>query len=113
MYAEAVLRGGQGGTKEQALLYLKELRERAGISPVSSVELTLDFILEERSRELYWEGHRRIDLIRFGKFTKNYKWPWKNGVFSGVANIDSKYNIYPLPATELTSNPDLKQNTGY
>ena len=37
----------------------------------------------------------------------------KNGVFSGVANIDSKYNIYPLPATELTSNPDLKQNTGY
>ncbi len=64
MYAEAVLRGGQGGTKEQGLLYLKELRERAGISPVSSVELTLDFILEERSRELYWEGHRRIDLIR-------------------------------------------------
>ncbi|MBB4034721.1 hypothetical protein GGR21_000608 [Dysgonomonas hofstadii] len=113
MYAEAVLRGGQGGTKAKALEFIKELRERAGIPAISDSELTLDFILDERSRELYWEGHRRTDLIRFNKFTKNYNWPWKNGIYNGVPNIDDKYNLYPLPATELTANTNLKQNTGY
>ena len=55
MYAEAVLRGGQGGTKEQALLYLKELRERAGISPVSSVEPVSYTHLDVYKRQI----HRR------------------------------------------------------
>ncbi len=113
MYAEAVLRGGTGGTREKALGYIKELRDRAGIPTISDSELTLDFILDERSRELYWEGHRRTDLIRYGKFTKNYNWPWKNGIYNGVPNIDDKFNLYPLPSTELTANPNLKQNTGY
>ncbi|SHE30966.1 RagB/SusD family nutrient uptake outer membrane protein [Dysgonomonas macrotermitis] len=113
MYAEAVLRGGQGGTKEKALELIKELRDRAGIPTISNSELTLDFILDERSRELYWEGHRRTDLIRFNKFTKNYNWPWKNGIYNGVANIDDKYKIYPIPSTELSANLSLKQNPGY
>lgn len=113
MYAEAVLRGGQGGTRSQALSYINELRDRAGISYISDLELTLDFILDERSRELYWEGHRRIDLIRYNMFTKNYRWPWKNGIYAGVANIDDKYKIYPIPATEITANSILKQNKGY
>ncbi|MFV0537269.1 MAG: RagB/SusD family nutrient uptake outer membrane protein [Dysgonomonas sp.] len=113
MYAEAVLRGGQGGTKEKALDLIKELRDRADIPTITQSQLTLDFILEERSRELYWEGHRRTDLIRFNKFTKNYNWPWKNGIYNGVSNIDDKYKIYPIPSTELTANRSLKQNTGY
>jgi hypothetical protein len=113
MYAEAVLRGGNGGTLAQALDYVNKLRDRAGTERISQAELNLDFILDERSRELYWEAHRRMDLIRFNKFTKNYKWPWKNGVYVGVANIDNKYNIYPIPATEITANTSLKQNTGY
>lgn len=113
MYAEAVLRGGQGGTKEKALDLIKELRDRADIPTITQSQLTLDFILEERSRELYWEGHRRTDLIRFNKFTKNYIWPWKNGIYNGVSNIDDKYKIYPIPATEITANRSLKQNTGY
>ncbi len=113
MYAEAVLRGGQGGTRQQALLYVKELRARAGASTIADMDLTLDFILEERSRELYWEGHRRIDLIRYNKFTKNYKWPWKNGVYAGINSIDDKYKIYPIPATEIMANTILKQNKGY
>lgn len=113
MYAEAVLRGGQGGTRAQALTYVKDLRTRAGASTISDIDLTLDFILEERSRELYWEGHRRTDLIRYNMFTKSYKWPWKNGVYAGVSSIDDKYKIYPIPATEITANTILKQNKGY
>lgn len=113
MYAEAVLRGGEGGTREKAVSLLNELQNRAGLEDVSELDLTLDFILEERSRELYWEGHRRTDLIRYGKFTRGYKWPWKNGVHVGVSNIDEKYRIYPIPDTEVTANTRIKQNTGY
>lgn len=113
MYAEAVLRGGQGGSKSQALTYVNELRTRAKIAAIGESALTLDFILDERARELYWEGHRRTDLIRFNKFTKNYAWPWKNGVASGTANIDDKYKLYPIPASELVANPNIKQNTGF
>ncbi|MGX5687824.1 RagB/SusD family nutrient uptake outer membrane protein [Arcticibacter tournemirensis] len=113
MYAEAVLRGGQGGTREQARTLVNALRDRADADDVSDTQFTLSFILDERSRELYWEGHRRSDLIRFGKFTREYSWPWKNGVFTGVPTIDDKYDLYPLPASELTANPKLVQNKGY
>lgn len=113
MYAEAVLRGGSGGSRPMALEYINKLRTRAGAPLIGDSALNLDFILTERSRELYWEGHRRTDLIRFGKFTKNYAWPWKNGVYSGTASIDDKYKLYPLPASELTANPNLTQNPGY
>ncbi|TWV14048.1 RagB/SusD family nutrient uptake outer membrane protein [Bacteroidaceae bacterium HV4-6-C5C] len=113
MYAEAVLRGGTGGDKTLALGYVNDLRRRAGVSVIGDSDLTLDFLLNERARELYWEGHRRTDLIRFGKFTKNYAWPWKNGVYAGTANIDDKYKLYPIPAAELVANPNIKQNTGF
>ena len=67
----------------------------------------LQFILDERARELYHEGYRRTDLIRYGQFTTNkYIWQWKGGTHDGQA-VDSKYNIYPIPNTELTANPNL------
>lgn len=113
MYAEAVLRGGSGGDKTTALGYVNEIRERAGASKISDSQLTLDFVLEERARELYWEGHRRTDLIRFDKFTSNYAWPWKNGVYTGTTNISNIYKIFPIPSAELTANPNVKQNPGY
>lgn len=113
MYAEAVLRGGTGGSRSNALGYVNQLRTRAGAPQIGDANLNLDFILSERMRELYWEGHRRTDLIRFGKFTKNYAWPWKNGVYNGTPNIDDKYNLYPLPASEVSANPKLIQNKGY
>ena len=115
MYAEAVLRGG-GGSSAQALTYVNALRQRAfgGISGnITSGQLTLDFILDERGRELLWEGHRRTDLIRFGKFTgASYLWAWKGGVAAGAAT-DAHLNLYPIPANELTANPNLRQNPGY
>lgn len=116
MYAEAVLRGGSGGDLATATGYINQLRERAYGNTdgnISQGELTLDFILAERGRELYWEGHRRTDLIRFGKLTGgSYLWPWKGGVKEGIAT-EAKYNLMPIPASDMGANPTLKQNTGY
>jgi hypothetical protein len=115
MYAEAHLRGG-GGTRAQALAYVNALRNRAfgGASgEIADAELTLDFILDERGRELLWEAHRRTDLIRFGKFTGgDYLWALKGGVAGGRAT-ESFRDLYPLPANELVANPSLVQNPGY
>lgn len=106
MYAELVERGGTSGANVPLDL-LNELRVRAGIAEISSYDL--NYILEERARELYWEGHRRTDLIRFGKFTKGYDWPWKGGVKEGK-DVNDKYNLFPIPSNDLGANPNLVQN---
>ena len=110
MYAESVVRGGDGGSIGTALGYINKLRERAYGSTdgdVKTTDLTKNFILDERARELYMEGTRRTDLIRYGKFTtSDYLWQWKGGVKDGKA-VNSKYNYYPIPQTELTANPNL------
>ncbi|MDY3548477.1 RagB/SusD family nutrient uptake outer membrane protein [Riemerella anatipestifer] len=115
MYAEAVLRGGSGDLSK-ALTYVNKIRERAYGNTngnITASQLTLDFILDERARELAWEGTRRTDLIRFGKFTSGaYLWPWKGGVKGGTAVSDTR-NLYPIPAKDLIANPNLVQNPGY
>lgn len=110
IYAEAAVRGG--GDTALALTYVNDLRKRAGASTISAAALTLDFILDERARELAWEGHRRTDLIRHGKFTSGYTWPWKGGSKDGV-DVASYRALYPIPARDLTANPNLVQNPGY
>lgn len=113
IYAESVLRGGTGGDAATSLTYINSLRTRAGASTISAGELTLQFLLDERGRELYWEGHRRTDLVRYNLLTTGtYLWPWKGGVATGSA-VNSKYNIYPVPAANINSNGNLTQNTGY
>jgi len=115
MYAELVLRGG-GGTTAQALTYVNELRQRAfgdASGNITEAELTLPFILDERGRELLWEGHRRVDLVRFGQYTGgSYIWAWKGGTAAGQATEPFR-DLYPLPASELVANPNLTQNPGY
>jgi hypothetical protein len=115
MYAEAVLRGGAGNSA-LALDYVNEIRFRAygdNSGDITSGELTLDFILDERARELYWEGYRRTDLIRFGKFSSStYVWPWKGGVSGGIST-NEKFNVFPIPSADIAANPNLTQNTGY
>ncbi|MXV50983.1 RagB/SusD family nutrient uptake outer membrane protein [Pedobacter sp. HMF7647] len=114
IYGEAVLRGGSGGSQAQALTYVNSLRQRAYGNASGSVgALTTDFFLDERGRELYWEGFRRTDLVRYGKFTDaSYVWPYKGGAKSG-AGIPAYRNLYPIPTADLIANPNLVQNTGY
>jgi hypothetical protein len=115
IYAESVLRGGTGGSQAQALTYYNMLRDRASGSNPSyeATSIVLQDILNERGRELYWECFRRTDLIRFGLYTSSsYLWPWKGGVSSGTG-VDAHYNLFPLPAQDLSANPNLTQNPGY
>jgi hypothetical protein len=117
IYAEAVLRGGTGGDAATALIYINNIRTRAyGDSTAGNItagQLTTQFILDERARELFWEGFRRTDLIRYGLFTSaSYVWPFKGGVANGSGVADYR-NLMPLPESDLAANPNLKQNTGY
>ncbi|MBQ6081448.1 MAG: RagB/SusD family nutrient uptake outer membrane protein, partial [Bacteroidales bacterium] len=107
---EAQLRGGQGVSRSDVFGLVNQIRQRAGASEISDDDFTLDFILDERARELYHEALRRTDLIRFGRFTTNaYLWQWKGGALDGRA-VDDKYNIYPIPAAELSANTNLKND---
>lgn len=114
MYAEAFLRGG-GGDQAKAIGYVNELRERAyGNSDhnIGASSLNLDFILAERARELYWEAHRRTDLIRFDEFSDHGIWPWKGGVPQGETT-EAFRDLMPIPASDLGVNTNLEQNPGY
>lgn len=112
VYAEAAARGAADAGK--GLEYINALRTRAGIAPLSASQLTKEEVLNERGRELYWEGHRRTDLVRYNLLTTaSYLWPWKGNTAAGAA-VDSKYNLYPLPADDVQANiKNLKQNLGY
>ena len=113
MYAEAALRSGADLSK--AVEYVNDLRERAYGNTdgnITSGDLTLPFLLEERSRELYWECHRRTDLIRFNQFTENGIWEWKGGIKEGKTTA-AFLNLYPIPTSDLIANTKLVQNPGY
>ncbi|WP_294616094.1 RagB/SusD family nutrient uptake outer membrane protein [uncultured Bacteroides sp.] len=129
MYAEAVARGGEGGSLDIAVGYINELRDRGYGDENHRIDanwLTADAavsggntrvkygnILNERARELYWEGTRRMDLIRFGLFTSgSYVWAEKGGIITGVG-VDDKYRLFPIPQTDMSVNGNLTQNTGY
>lgn len=99
MRAEALLRSGNAG---DALALVNQVRAVRGASALGN--LTLDNLLAERGRELYWEGHRRSDLIRFGKFLQ----AWQEKPASGQERL-----LFPIPARSLAANPNLRQNPGY
>jgi len=122
IYAEAAARGA--ADRATAREYVNKIRRRAfGLtdlniaSPAADItdaQLTPDFILDERARELHWEAQRRTDLIRHGKFTSaTYLWPWKGGVANGSSSVADYRALFPLPSSDLTANPNLRQNPGY
>ena len=113
MYAEAILRGGTGGTRQNALDAVNAVRRRAGAPALAAFNGDgLQDILNERGRELYWEGQRRTDLIRFNKYVTGYNWPFKGGVPAG-RDVEPFRVLFPIPTSDLVANTNLKQNPGY
>ncbi|WP_036603166.1 RagB/SusD family nutrient uptake outer membrane protein [Olivibacter sitiensis] len=102
MKAEAILRGGTGSPAE-ALALVNAIRTNRGAAAFST--LTLDDLIDERGRELYWEGWRRQDLIRFGKFLEPGQ--------VRTTRSDPHLLVYPIPSQQLAVNPNLEQNPGY
>jgi hypothetical protein len=100
MKAEAHLRKGDEAT---ALDLVNQIRSKRGFTQ-DLTALTLEDLLDERGFELYWEGHRRTDLIRFGKFLDAY---------SGKESSGSERLLFPIPSGALASNPNFVQNPGY
>lgn len=109
IYAEACMNTGD---EALALPKLQELSSRAGVEPPQ--QITQDFLVAERARELMWEAHRRTDLIRYGLYhTDTYLWPYKGGdSFKGQAFPEYKC-LFSIPPTELATNDKLVQNPGY
>ncbi len=102
MKAEAILRGATATLGQTPVSLVNMVRDRSDATDYS--EIGLDELLNERARELCYEGWRRNDLIRFGKFEDS--WGWKT-------NSDVNMRIYPVPQDELDLNPSLGQNPGY
>lgn len=111
MKAEAILRGATptviNGDAQTPLTLVNKLRARAGAQTAQSIDL--NSLLDERARELSWEAWRRNDLIRYGIFEKEYPLPNDNLKM----NTDPNRRLYPIPSTELKTNPNLVQNQGY
>jgi hypothetical protein len=94
MKAEAMIRQGGNGDA-----YVKEIRDRAGLTNDVWTNVDLDMLLEERAREMFWEGHRRQDMIRFGKF--NQAW-WEKPAKG------AEWNTFPIPQWAIDANPNLE-----
>ena len=109
IYAEACM---NLDVPQLALPYLEELSSRAGVAAPD--EITTEFLVAERARELLWESHRRTDLIRYGLFhTDDYLWPYKGGDDYAGHAFPAYKCVFALPPTELAANPYLVQNPGY
>ena len=109
IYAEACMHLGADG---MALPKLRELSSRAGVEPPQ--QISQEFLVAERARELMWEAHRRTDLIRYGLFhTDAYRWPYKGGDSYAGQSFPEYKCIFPIPPTELATNDKLVQNPGY
>lgn len=107
MKAEARMRQHNGAVDEITLKCVNDVHTRAGLPAYSAAELTYDELLNERGRELAWEGHRRDDLIRFGKFGDAWE-------FKDVDSADKHTNLFPIPDWVRDGAPGVyTQNPGY
>ncbi len=101
MRAEALWRINNASAEALSLVNQVRARSWPG-NPIAA--LTADELLAERGREMFAEGYRRQDLIRFGRF--NQAW-WEKPASAATKNI------FPIPQAQRLSNPDLQQNPGY
>ena len=118
MRAEALYRIGGAANIDAAVLDINKIRERAygnTSGNITAADLDLDFIIDERGREFYYEAQRRTDLVRFGKFTGgDYLWQWKGGTYAGTSTAEH-LDLFPIPGDELSANPNYNgaNNPGY
>lgn len=110
--AEAIMRQNGGVANQEAVDLINASRKRAfseadwASAAYTTSSLTLDELLAERGREFIFEGKRRTDLIRFGKFTTGDWWDHRP---TNNPNLE----LFPIPQIQITSNPNLQQNPGY
>jgi starch-binding outer membrane protein, SusD/RagB family len=117
MKAEAIIKGATAttvnGELQDAVVLVNKVRARANAPQVTTI--TIDELLDERARELYWENWRRNDLIRLGKYETYYAIPGDVDVpgYTHGMNTDQRRRIFPIPSSELKLNPNLTPNPGY
>ncbi len=111
-YAEALTRMSGDVAPAEAVAAINAIRGRA--HALQRNRYTLDQILDEWGREFYFEGRRRVDLIRFNKFggDTGYQWQWKGGVYAG-RDFEAFRNVFAIPTDDLIANSNLSQNPGY
>lgn len=111
-YAEASARANGGSVTPEGKAAIDDIRTRAHAATRNSY--TLGDILDEWSREFYFEGRRRTDLIRYGYFggNNNYRWQWKGGTKEGTV-FSANLNIFAIPSDDMNANSNLVQNPGY
>lgn len=98
--AEAMWRSNEGGYA----MMVNMVRDRAGLDDIAEGDIDADELLAERGREFFYEGLRRTDLIRFGKY---------NDAWFGRSAGDANDEVFPIPQPQLNANPNLVQNEGY
>lgn len=103
MKAEALMRGGTDPLGKSGIEIVNSIRTPRGASALTTLDAAT--MLAERGRELYYEGWRRNDLIRFEKFN--------DPVDQRPNKTDKTRTIYPIPQRAVDTNPNLKQNAGY
>lgn len=118
--AEADARLNDGTCTSAGIERIKDLRKRAnvmssnkydGTSPEALTSVTLENIFQEWSREFGFEGMRRMVLVRWNRFAgqSDYTWEWMGGTKAGT-QFDKRFNIFPIPDSELNANPNIKPN---
>ena len=102
------------GDADAAAKDINTLRTRAGnTNLLTAATVNEQTLIDEWLRETFFEGRRRSDLVRFGLFTgSKYLWSFKGGVPNGTG-VDSRYNVYPVPAIDVAGNPNISQTPGY
>jgi starch-binding outer membrane protein, SusD/RagB family len=116
--AEAIMRNNHGVATSEAVDLVNQIRARAGVAPYNTSNLTINELLAERGREFYFEGMRRQDLIRFGKFVRgtwgrNFSGPYQAQWYNRSGEEDYR-NVFPIPIPQVLPNLNyLHQNPGY
>ena len=108
LLAEAQMKIGKNA---EAAEWINKIRRRANASEITAGEVTMDFILDERSRELLTEEHRKHTLVRTGTFLERTR----SHDPRAAENVQDYHKYFPIPQSVIDANTDypMEQNPGY